>query len=492
MAKKTKLEKELANRGQRYGPLYKRWDDLATKADSWTGPVQRLAREYRPLAGNQIAKVGTKIGKAIQQIEELYIATEQQKYYRLPPLLSLTFATSVIRPGGDRNTRICYSCGSDIPRGGPSFQANTFIFASPSQRLQSGGSQTQPNVCGACAAIAFISPIKLGEGRLVLRLQRRNQASTYMLEDQLRMLSMGELNVVAGRYALLQAPEKLGNEPIIDRLGAIQYAIYKIATLFPAEVFFTYSPEITVGESLVPIQSRHAAWMRSLIEVFNLRKSTWRDKSEFAAFGRAIRFIQKEEVIFAIYELLTAGFVNAQPFSRVRAVQLEDLRADHVRWLEMDNQNNRAEFYRDVAAMTGLLYAFCSYAHSKYSGGEQRREVRKLIERAGDPNQFIYTAAGDTQSEAATLYRSEDMHFGYEETRRLLEKIGVSPETRETTNEQNQKQLRLYFDDVVAAYTILFEQKYTKTKEQRDFLYALQLSLHARFPHLIERQKETE
>ena len=121
--------------------------------------------------------------------------------------------------------------------------------------------------------------------------------------------------------------------------------------------------------------------------------------------------MQQEQVIHAIYELLRSGVIDANYLGSVRLIQLENLRSEHVRWLEMDNEIGKAAFYRDVAGMTGLLYAFCSYVQSKFSGNEQRIEVRKLIERRNDPYNFNYTAAGNTEQETATLFRQEDMYF---------------------------------------------------------------------------------
>lgn len=486
---RQKLEAELKTRSARYGALYEIWEEVATELPTWAQDVEQLAKhEFSPTAGTQIAKVGAKIGKAVEQIK--YLSTQTQ-FYQLPPLLDLAGAPILVRPAGDSNTKICYGCGNALPKGSTAFQANSFIFSSPSQRLQSGGSQTQPNVCGVCAALAFVSPIKLGEGRLVVRLHERHQHHEYMQDDQLRMLALGELNVVAGRYALLQANEMIGNKRVIDQLGGVQYAIYKIATLFLPEVFEIYEPEVVIGEAMIQIKSRYVAWMHRLNQVFSLQRR-WEDKRQFAAFGRAIRYVQKEEVIFAIYDLLNTGLHNSVSLDRVRAIQLEMLRLEHVRWLEMDKQKSKATFYRDVAGMTGLLYAFCRYVYGQTSGNERRIEVRKLIERITDPNQFVYTAAANTKSERATLYRSEDMHFSYEETKRLLTTINVDVVNRENRDDKGQLQLTLYFDDVIKAYTQLFETGYKTAKQQRDFVYALKLSLHARFPELIERQKESE
>ena len=144
--------------------------------------------------------------------------------------------------------------------------------------------------------------------------------------------------------------------------------------------------------------------------------------------------------------------------------------------------------------MTGLLYPFCGYVRSEVqkAGGNERIEVRKVIERSGDPYQVDYTVAGHTRREMATLYRSADMHFSYDQLKAFLGELGVDPVERESANSKGQLSLRLYFDDVVKAYTYLFERRYKTTKEQRDFTYELKLSLYARFADLIESEKKGE
>ncbi len=491
---REKMVADLAAFEQRYSPLFAAWEALASELPEWAERVQNMRSEFRGMASTQVAKAGAKIAKASSQIGDLAVKMQNGDYYQLPPLLRTVEGAVSVRRAGDTNTKVCYSCGREIEKKQPVFQTNTVIFASPVQRLQSGGSETRPKICAACAALAFVSPIKLGEGRLVLRLLERGQseakAARYMLEDQLRMLTVGEFNVVAGRYALLQASEQIGTDMVYDKLGGVQYAIYKIASLFPAETFVHYAPEVVIGEASISIAGRHVVWMSHLLDVFAMQRNQWNDKGQFAAFGRTIRQIQQDRVIHAIYELLRSGFIDANLIGRVRLVQLEILRSEHVRWLDMENEQKKADFYRDVAGMTGMLYAFCSFVYTKFSGNEQRIEVRKLIERLDDPYNFSYTAAGNTKLEIATLFRQEDMYFSYDEAKRILATIGVDTSSREQINDKQQLQLRVNFDDVVAAYTWLWENRYPKTTEQRDFLYALKLSLHARFPDLIERKQE--
>ena len=203
----AKLVDELETRQQRYGPLYQQVEVLQKAHPEWIAQVRRVARStFTPVAGTQIAKATRKIGTCVAQLEGLASLTESQ-LDRLPILITTEPPFSGTRAGGDSGGRACYSCGRALGKEDKPYSANKFIFESPSQRLQSGGSQTQPRVCGACAAVSFVSPVKLGGGRLVVRIGRKESQGEYLLEEQLRMLVLGEMNIVAGRYAMLQARE---------------------------------------------------------------------------------------------------------------------------------------------------------------------------------------------------------------------------------------------------------------------------------------------
>jgi hypothetical protein len=257
-------------------------------------------------------------------------------------------------------------------------------------------------------------------------------------------------------------------------------------------VYEQFIVEAVLDGTSIQLGSRHLVALHHLGSIFNLNKRQWDDKAraQFAAFGRAIRHVQHDQLVFAVYELLKAGLMNNESltYDVAKLSQLEQLRKEFNRWLTMDNKSEQAQLFRDVAAMTGLLYAFCDYARSvvQKSGGNTRIEVRKVIERCSDPYALNYTVAGNTKSELATLYRNSDMHFSYDMLKDLLAQIGVDAQEREKTTEKNKISLQVYFDDVVKAYTHLFETRYSTPKDQRDFVYQLKLSLHARFPDLIE------
>ncbi len=493
----AKLEGELETRMKRYGKAYEAMEALRQQFPDWVGLVEHIARqEMGEQASRQLKKRGNIVAKCVSEMKKLAQLVQVEKPFRPRPMLAEAPLDWGARGGGDASGEFCYTCGRRFGPKEEKYKAGKFVFESPSQRLQSGGGQTEPQICATCAAVSFVSPIKTGSDRLVIRLRRPGDDGRYLLEDQLRMLTLGQLNVVAGRYALIQAPEQVhrqrGREPLPKVMGRRQYALYKVATLFPPEVFRNYQVEVLIGGAEVALSSRHLSAARGLIEVFKLdNRHWWEEKGKLNSVVRAIRHIEQEKVIFATYELLRGGLLRGNRFYITQGSRLETLYEDHWRWL-MNEQPTEAQRFRDVAAMTGLLYAFCEYVRSQVreAGGDVRIEVRKLIERAIDPFGFNYTAAGNTKSERATLFRNADLYFCFDQAKALLEELEVDIAEREGVTEKGTATLVLYFDDVVKAYTYLFENRYPTPKAQRDFTYALRLSLHSRFPELMEREEK--
>lgn len=501
---RKKLDKRITQQ-TKYKQLYQQVDKLRRTNPDWMQVVDNLRRQFRGIARSQISKDPAKIGKCISNLSE-YVNFDEADFYSFPILLSDSSALNATRLAGDSNTKVCYSCGRELTKSEPTFKANKFIFESPSQRLQSGGSQTEPKVCGVCAAVSFVSPIKLGAGRLVVRMRKRAfdeqgreieplpEQAVYLAHNQLRMFTLAAMNLIAGKYVILKADEKMGTDLVSDKLGGLQYGLYKVASGFEPEVFAEYSIE-AMFNTPVTLINRHLTWLSLLNKIFEY----WRcfskgDKAQFAVFGRIIRHVQKEEVIFAIYESITVGFTQ---ITLQKSIQLEKLREAHVRWL-METQtkktDEKAQLFKDVAAMTGLLYPFVDFVRYRNQGNPNqiRIEVNKVIERSDDPNQFDYGVARQTERQFATLKRRADTYFSYDMLKsELLPHLLTEAEIaeREDTDEKGQPTLRLYFDDVSNAYTYLFGKRYTSSKAQREFTYQLQLSLHARFPDLISADK---
>ena len=115
------LRKELQTRVNRYAPMYEQWGRVQEEMPTWATAVVQAERYYQtraeqPLAGQQFAKAGAKIGKAVQQISDLGGLVAEGRYAKLEPLLSPTPIDVSILPAGDGNTRICYGCGAQCPK----------------------------------------------------------------------------------------------------------------------------------------------------------------------------------------------------------------------------------------------------------------------------------------------------------------------------------------------------------------------------------------
>ncbi|MGC8960639.1 MAG: hypothetical protein ACP5OO_12840 [Chloroflexia bacterium] len=490
-------ESDARRKRERYEAIYQAYAALKTRHSAWINRVEAIVRaEMGGQASRQLSQRQNIVAKYVSEMERL-ARINHQDFFQVPPLLVEQPPAMEVRGAGDAGGEACYACGRVFAEGEKKFKANKFIFESPSQRLQSGSGQTEPKVCATCAAVSFVSPIKTGTDRLVIRLCRRDSGRRYLLEDQLRMLTMGELNVMAGRYVLLQVSEQVpkagGSDPLSERMGGRQYALYKVASLFGGDVFRVYQVEAVIGAAEVLLPGRHLSGVRGLVEVFGLdQRQWWKDKNLYGAVGQAVRYIEREEVVFAVYELLKAwrkaDLLYQGRLNSVQASRLEQIYETHWRWL-MEEKPKEATLFRDVAAMTGMLYAFCSFVRQSVDANQARTEVRKLIERATEPYGFIYTAAGNTKCKLATLYRQSDTYFCFDQAKSLLDEIGVNVSEREGASDKGTPTLAFYFDDVVNAYTHLFENRYRSPKEQRDFTYTLRLSLHARFPEFMESKK---
>ncbi|MYA55835.1 hypothetical protein F4X88_06040 [Candidatus Poribacteria bacterium] len=130
------------------------------------------------------------------------------------PLVSINQILGFIerRAGDMKGANFCYSCGKLFSKEDRKYKANRFVLKDPSQRPQSGGGETSPNICGDCMTVAFACPLKLTSGAIVVQLAPHDQTDeSFSIENHLRMLTLGELNLVAGRYLLINCREFVGS-----------------------------------------------------------------------------------------------------------------------------------------------------------------------------------------------------------------------------------------------------------------------------------------
>lgn len=416
---------------------------------------------------------------------------------------------------GDTAKNRCYSCGRHLPVPSKTryfkgkLEANRFVFSDPSQRPQSGGRQDEPSVCLDCLAVAFGCPIKLAGGAIIVHLSPLSDEGreSVSLEKYLRMLTLGELNLIAGRYLLIHCNERVrergGSKPVSEKIGQVQYALWRVAQTLPTAALEKMEFMLFADESEIPLETRHLVWLSYLNDGFSPRLIV--DSKDNMRLCQAIRLIQKDEVIAAIYTLATAESTEATPigarsFSEKRS--LEELREKHCLLLQPSSKGDKlmakqADFYRDVAALTGLTYAYCTYVRGELiakrktadTGDTVKREVKKLIEKVVNPSFFIYEAADVLPGTRATMYRNDDNYFCYDEAKRLLQdtlQVEIAP--RELPDEKGQKPLSISFDDILNAYAAL-ARKYNKA-QQRKLSYQLKLNLYAKFASLFRKENK--
>ena len=481
--------------------------------------AKRLSRQFNRTGAMQFSygtvKLKSQGGKSSIEDTIVEILNEPIALPSCPFVPLDTIPEIVVRNAGDNAKNLCYSCGRALAEKERHQQANRFVLGDPSQRLQSGGSQAQPRVCGECLTVAFACPVKITSGAIIVQLAPRNEVNQqFSIENQLRMLTLGELNLVAGRYLLINCREFVGsgNSRTLasEKIGQVQYALWRVAYTLPTEALSTMNFTLFTGGIEAPLKSRHLVWLSLLLDIFspNLVVGERNNKRDNTPLGQAIRLIQKDDVIAAIYRMTSVN-PNKREANQIRENSyrekrtLEELREKHCTLLEQLPEKgekpkmNQAQLFRHVAGLTGLTYAYCDYVLSEVRKDKKldaEREVSKLIEKAINPNFFNYAASEPLAGTRATMFRNDDNYFCYDQAKCLLTReLNLDVSSRgETTNERGQLQLPIYFDDIVNAYTTLFEKYYKSADEQRKLCYQLKLSLYAKFASLFQKTQKGE
>ena len=165
--------------------------------------VRKLSRQFNRMARSQFGpsvKPESKNGNIENTIIEIL---NDQSVPTTCPLISINQDSRFIeRPAGDnKSANFVIVVANIFPRGTKNTRPIVLCLVLPSQRPQSGGSEARPHVCGECLTVSCICPVKLTSGAIVVQLAPRNETNEpYSIDNQLRMLTLGELNLVAGRY----------------------------------------------------------------------------------------------------------------------------------------------------------------------------------------------------------------------------------------------------------------------------------------------------
>jgi hypothetical protein len=462
--------------------------------------IEAITKSFSKVATDQIN--ATRGDIFTQCISEMYRLLEAETFDPLPdPLLSKEVILPEWRSAGDDSKEFCYSCGVAIDARTAKWQVLRFMFERPSQRRQSSSGEGRPHICTSCSALAFASPLKVTDESIILKLtSAKGDKDSASIKDYVRMLTNKEMHLSGGRYLVLVSDRTGGGDIAAQKLGQVQYAMAKVASIFPVEVLTDFNFSLVVQSSQpIDLKSRHLLFIKGVMEGYS-QPIIISGKDINMTLGDAVRYIDQDLPILAEYTLTKIAVLYGQiELEKVREAYWLQIQKDlQVIGVSMESENQlpkRARLYRDVAALTGLTYAFAqsleNTAKKAMKDEDAEREVSKLIEKVDDAVAFCYYATlGDEtkKSVQSRLYRSPYNYFIYDQTKALLKKLGLSD--RETTEiDKQQTYLALYADDVLSAYTHFAENGYSQPKDWNDLTYQLKLSLYTRFPELVRKLK---
>lgn len=463
--------------------------------------IEAIAKSFSKVATDQIN--ATRGDIFTQCISEMYRLLETETFDPLPePLLSEQVILPEWRSAGDDSKEFCYSCGVSLDPKTAKWQVLRFMFERPSQRRQSSSGEGRPHICTSCSALAFASPLKVTDESIILKLTSvKGDRDSVSIKDYVRMLTNKEMHLSGGRYLVLASDRTGGGDIAAQKMGQVQYAMAKVASIFPVEVLTDFNFSLIVQSSQpINLQSRHLLFIKGVMEGYS-QSIIISGKDINMTLGDAVRYIDQDLPILAEYTLTKISAPYGQlDLEKVREAYWLEIQKDlQAIGVSMESENQllkRARLYRDVAALTGLTYAFAQSLENTAKAASMKiedieREVSKLIEKVDDAVAFCYYATlGDEtkKSVQSRLYRSPYNYFVYDQTKALLEKLGLSD--RETTEtDKQQTYLALYADDVLSAYTHFAENGYSQPKDWNDLTYQLKLSLYTRFPELVRKLK---
>jgi hypothetical protein len=463
--------------------------------------IEAIAKNFSKVATDQIN--ATRGDIFTQCISEMYRLLETETFDPLPePLLSEEIILPEWRSAGDDSKEFCYSCGVAIDAKTAKWQVLRFMFERPSQRRQSSSGEGRPHICTSCSALAFASPLKVTDESIILKLTSvKGDKDSVSIKDYVRMLTNKEMHLSGGRYLVLASDRTGGGDIAAQKLGQVQYAMAKVASIFPVEVLTDFNFSLVVQSSqAIELKSRHLLFIKGVMERYS-QSIIISGKDINMTLGDAVRYIDQDLPILAEYTLTKIAALYGQlELEKVREaywLQLQkDLQAIGVSMESEHELPKRARLYRDVAALTGLTYAFAQSLENTAkklmkTDEDAEREVKKLIEKVDDAVAFGYYATlgdGNKTRVEARLWKNPDNYFVYGQTKDLLNLLEITD--REKKDESGKVWLDLYADDLLQVYQYFSSKKdYEQDKDWKNLTYNLELSLYTRFPELVRKLK---
>jgi hypothetical protein len=472
--------------------------------------INSLVKIFTKTASDQINSTRGDI--FTQCVWEMYriIEMEHKDFDPTPPsLLTEQPVFNNTRSPGDDSREFCYACGIKI-EDKKQWQVLRFIFERPSQRRQSSSTEGRPHICASCAVLSFASPLKVTDDSIIVKLEVHQEkdrlVSTGKIKDYLRMLTNKELHVSSGKYLVLSADKSSDGKSASEKLGQVQYALAKIADTLPVEVLTDFKVSLLIQGSEISLASHHLVMIKGLMDCYRQKIVS---KEINLKLGDAIRYVQQDLPYLADYTLAcVSDFQTDIALEQVRQRYLELLlQGDKSMNSEPKKISKRAKLYQDVAALTGITFAFVESLertvkrHIESQGNKLKdedkektieREVKKLIEEVEQGCSFGYYASyggKEKISVEAKLWKNPKHHFIYAEAKSLLEQLGINDREKQ---EDGKFFLQLYVDDILMVYRhISNSENYSQDRDWKELTYNIKLSLCARFPEYFRKPKST-
>lgn len=478
--------------------------------------IRFLSKQFSNIAREQLNSSRADILRKIfrEMIKLLHLNGGE---YQLTPLLSLeAYKQTQIRPSGDNTKAACYSCGRSFLEGESTYPTFRLLFQKPDQRPQSAKSDAEsqkPIVCGTCAALSIMCPVKFAPDTLVIRFGKQGveQRVRYALEQQ----ALNEIGAVAGRYINLSCTEFEGRgssrKSARDRLGLKQYAYAKLASLVAPNVLeslrahlYIGGTEIELRPSVLVATSCLMSYYRQSILVQDNHQNDNPTIINLNALGRAIRYLEANDIFSAMYQLNKySDIYKSQSAYVATSATLDEIVERYCKLLKEEDLY-MANFTRDVQGLIGFLLPACNQIFAmniekacKESGQGlntmqelkqwKEREIGKLIQQVGkgnseEPTTFTYS----TFYSVGHLKRNENTRFAYSEARRLIEELkkdGVIDDSdlgAIFVEIDNLPAIRIN-GDLIAAVFALLKDRYKTDFERKRFFYHVKLGLFSRF-----------
>lgn len=473
---KVKKRVSLLPRGEGVDVM-KLLDLLDPKNGSSLKSVKRLGPYLQRFSQTARQQLDTKRADIFFNIYEevLCLLKLKKPEVRVPPLVSLSPVPFSTRPPGDR-VSACYGCGRPLEKDG--YNATKLVFSAPSQRLQSGSRQEEPKVCPTCAALSLLSPLKPGQGSILVQIgdyESREAARHFA-----RLVATGTLHVAAGRYILLNSPRAQG-EPLAQALGRLVYAVYALSRQVNPTILGRFPIYLIEGSQMIPL-SKTALWLAHVLQAV-FRPEAVEGGKVNRDLGEALQYALADRPWHALY-VLARRYQEKDPYELQKGLEIYAVFLAEGHMQRPGNGSNLAERFKDVAGFIGILYAWASRVNNKVQGSDQkkRRALSKLLDNLNRPSDFLYTASYEVDETTARLYEGKASFF-YGQAKRLLEASSVLVHEYE---DENGKYLEIPQDALYRVYAHLAE----RYPDWDAFTYEVKLGLAARFPQYIRMVKE--